>query len=159
MENLTTNQTEEKAILIQKIEQLQNESKYTEAAQFIAKQFNLKLTSKGYEYKKHFADDKQNRYVFKMQLKRGKKSYTFKFGQSIKDEDKEPDFYSVLSCLQKYEIGTFEQFCSEFGYYQHKDGSEDYMASRKTYNAVLKEFNAMQRLFNDDELEILSYIN
>lgn len=153
MTNLTTNQTEEKAILIQKIEQLQNESKYTEAAQFIAKQFNLKLTSKGYEYKKHFADDKKNRYVFKMQLKRGKKSYTFEFGQSIKDGNKEPDFYSVLSCLQKYEIGTFEQFCSEFGY------DEDSRKAEKTYKAVLKEFNAMQRLFNDDELEILSYIN
>lgn len=153
MENQTTNQTEEKAILIQKIEQMQNESKYTKAAQFIAKQFNLKLTSKGYEYKKHFADDKQNRYVFKMQLKRGKKSYTFEFGQSINDGDKEPDFYSVLSCLQKYEIGTFEQFCSEFGY------DEDSRKAEKTYKAVLKEFNAMQRLFNDDELEILSYIN
>ena len=66
---------------------------------------------------------------------------------------KEPELYDILTCLTKYEVGTFENFCSEFGY------DEDSRLAEKTYNAVVKEYEAMCRLFSDEELEVLQLIN
>lgn len=65
----------------------------------------------------------------------------------------EPSLYDVISCLQKYEVGTFEDFCSDFGY------DEDSRQAEKTYNAVVKEYEGLSNLFTDEELNVLSYIN
>lgn len=43
-----------------------------------------------------------------------------------------PTEYDVLACLTKNEVGTFENFCSEFGY------DTDSRTAKKTYKAVLK---------------------
>ncbi len=66
---------------------------------------------------------------------------------------KEPKLYDILTCLTKYEIGTFENFCSEFGY------DEDSRKVYKIYQAVKEEYMNMCILFNDKELELLSLIN
>ena len=65
---------------------------------------------------------------------------------------KEPKLYDILTCLQKYEVGTFEDFCDEFGY------DNDSISAKKTYKAVSKEYDKMCTLFNNDELEVLTYI-
>jgi hypothetical protein len=104
------------------------------------------------EYKKHFADDKQYRYVFKCKLTRGRKSYTFDFGQSINVGAEAPNMYDILACIQKYDCGDFENFCSEFGY------DEDSRTAERIYFAVCKEFAAVERLFSD-VLEELQEIN
>jgi len=59
--------------------------------------------------------------------------------------------YNIIVCLQKYDVGTYKDFCSEFGY----EGSAE---SLKTYKACKKEFTNMQKLFNDKELEALMYV-
>ena len=74
-----------------------------------------------------------------------------------KDILKNPNFeaptaYSVLACLQKYDFGTFEDFCSEFGY------DTDSRTAEKTYKAVLDEWLNVQKLFTDKEIEILQEI-
>ena len=58
-----------------------------------------------------------------------------------------------MCCLQKYDVGTFEEFCSEFGY------DNDSRQAEKTYKGVVKEFEGMERLFNSEELELLNIIN
>ena len=63
-----------------------------------------------------------------------------------------PNLYDVLTCLQKYEVGTFENFCDDFGY------DNDSMTAKKTYKAVIKEYDKMCSLFNNEELEILQMI-
>jgi hypothetical protein len=63
-----------------------------------------------------------------------------------------PAFYDVLTCLQKYDVGTFEDFCNDFGY------DIDSRKAEKTYKAVLEEWQAVQSLFNDDELSQLQEI-
>lgn len=63
-----------------------------------------------------------------------------------------PTLYDVLACLQKYDVGTFEDFCNEFGY------DTDSRIAKKTYKAVVKEYDKMCSLFNNDELEILTEI-
>lgn len=123
-------------------------SEYTKMANEFAKKHGVKLQILEMEYKKHFADDDDCRYVFKCKLSRGKKSYTFDFGQSIAAGGEEPSMYDVLSCLQKYEVGSFEDFCGNFGY------DEDSRKAEKIYKAVCKEFEGVSRVFEGimDEL-------
>lgn len=141
------------------VEALINASQYEQATQLVAKELNIKLKVISSRWGKHFTDDTVSRYIFKLKLSKGRKSYTFNFGQSIAQGNTEPTMYDVLTCLQKYDVGSFEDFCSMFGYYQYQDGSKDYKQSKKTYNAVCKEYKAISRLFTDEELEILSKIN
>lgn len=134
------------------IEALINASQYEQAAQLAADKLNIKLKVLSNHWGKHFADDKDYRCIFKLRLSRGRKSYTFKFGQSIAAGGIEPTLYHILSCLQKYDVESFEEFCSDFGY------NSDSIKSFKTYKAVVKEFEAMERLFTNEELEILQNI-
>lgn len=71
---------------------------------------------------------------------------------------KNPDFaaptaYSILSCLTKYDCGSFKDFCSEFGY------DTDSKKAEKTYNAVKDEYTNVCALFTDKEIEQLQEIN
>jgi hypothetical protein len=267
-----------------KIEGLIGESKYEEAAQLAAKELGVTLTFLGKEFKKHFHDDTNKRWVYECKLSKGENSYVFHFGSSTresntesnrfdmmpddeiveiysgfsyreklgfsasvkfkikkeflkntpnsllveqaklyqknaednakehnkilaeqlkkrviwqsiydvnavtlrgmndegsyipliqkaiqskieelkaervfidvpKEDAKEPTMYDVLTCLTKYDPGTFEDFCGDYGY------DEDSRRAEKTYHAVVKEFEGMQRLFTSEELEILAEIN
>lgn len=115
----------------------------------IAKKLGLTLKVISQKFGKYFPSDTDSRFIFKMKLQRGKKSYTFNYGQSIEMGSNHPTMYDILSCLQKYEVGTFEDFCGDFGY------DTDSRTAEKTYKAVCKEYEAMTRLFNQEELEKL----
>lgn len=94
-------------------------------------------------FDRYFDDDKEKRDIWKITLRRHGKSFSFKFGQSIASAGEEPTAYDVLACLTKYDPGTFENFCGEYGY------NEDSRKAEKTYKAVVKEFAGVQRLFSD----------
>lgn len=131
-----------------------------QAAEFLQKT-NTKLTVEFSHHGKHFADDKQTRDVYKCKLSRGNRSYEFNFGQSINNSGYAhnkytrviPTAYDILACLTKYDPGTFEDFCSEFGY------DTDSRNAERTYKAVVKEWEAVNRLFTDEEIEELAEIN
>jgi len=145
---------------------------------------------------KHFdddKDDKDSRDIYDITLKRGRRTYKFKFGNSINDSGfyikkgvnkvhierkylnlsdskligmfggfgtskdklhrpKAPTAYSVLSCLTKNNPGTFEDFCSEFGY------DSDSRSAKKTYKAVRNEYLEVSKLFSNEELEEMQEI-
>ena len=63
-----------------------------------------------------------------------------------------PSDYDILACLTKYDPGTFESFCSEFGYEQDSRRAEE------TYNATKDEYNNLCRLFSDEEIESMMCI-
>ncbi len=63
-----------------------------------------------------------------------------------------PNAYDVLACLTKYNPGTFENFCSDFGY------DTDSKKAEKIYTDVLKEWQNVQSLFTDTEIEQLQEI-
>jgi hypothetical protein len=84
-----------------------------------------------------------------------KQFYNWNFGTSHKDVihyPKSPTAYDVIACLTKYDVGSFEDFCSEYGY------DTDSRKAEKTYNAVCEEWLHVQKLWNDDELEELGEI-
>lgn len=136
--------------MLGRIKYLKDAGLHTKSAHKLAEYFGLKYKVLGCEYKVHFVNDTRQRYVFKIQLKRNGKQYTFEFGQSIAEGNAEPTLHCVLECLQKYDVGSYGDFCSEFG---HDYESE---TSKKIYRAVLKEYNNMLRLFTAEELETIN---
>lgn len=54
-----------------------------------------------------------------------------------------PTSYDVLTCLTKYDPGTFENFCGDYGY------DTDSRKAEKVYFAVQQEFDGVRRLFGD----------
>lgn len=123
----------------------------------------------------HFDGDKEERDIYKITLQRGNRKMVFNFGQSIVNSSifqpqtdyskgvnaqrillkrgKTPTPYDILACLQKYEVGSFENFCDEFGY------NVDSIKAEKTYNAVVKEWQEVQKLWSDGEIALLQEIN
>lgn len=122
-------------------------NEYDQRANDFAKKYGLKLSVLDVRYGEMWGD-KQKRYIFKMRLSRKRKSYTFEFGQSIMNGNQEPRMYDVLACVQKYDIGTFEDFCRSYGY------DEDSRSVERTYKACCKEYAAMERLFADCDKEV-----
>lgn len=60
-----------------------------------------------------------------------------------------PTLYDVLAYLTKSDPGTFDDFCSGYGY------SNDSMNAEKTWRAVTEEWRSVSRIFGDviDELQ------
>ena len=63
-----------------------------------------------------------------------------------------PNCYDVLACLTKYDPGTFENFCAEYGYY------EDSRTAERVYIAVQNEFANLKRIFDPEQLEAMREI-
>jgi hypothetical protein len=116
---------------------------YQQQANDFATKNGVELDINGSKYEKYFPEDKESRYIFNCTLTRNGKRYTFNFGQSIAAGNVEPTMYDILATLTKYNPETFEDFCSEYGY------NEDSINAQKTYKAVKREFNGVNRLFND----------
>lgn len=181
------------------IEGMVNSSQYDEACELIAKEMNLEFKAEFLKNDFHFEGDKDKRDIYKITLKRGRRKYSFNFGQSLNKSgfyaqysrtkynipieklslsDSElkryvryhlngdfgnvvgdkivrpiaPTLYDVLACLQKYDVGTFEDFCWGFGY------DTDSRSAKKTYKAVVKEYDKMCSLFSENDLEVLREI-
>ena len=64
-----------------------------------------------------------------------------------------PTAYDLLACLQKYPVGSFTQFCGEFGY------SPDSIKAHETWEAVGEEYAKVSSFFMGGELEDLQEIN
>lgn len=64
-----------------------------------------------------------------------------------------PSVYDVLACLQKCDPGTFENFCSDYGY------DDDSRTAIRVYLAVQNEYTQLARLFTPEQMEELAEIN
>lgn len=128
------------------------EINYEQQANEFLQKTNTTIKVEYLKYDKHFAGDKEKRHIFKVIIKRDKKQFSLKFGQSIYDGAKEPTNYEILACLTKYDVGTFEDFCGEFGY------DVDNRAAEKTYKGVCKEYDNICKIWSDKEIEELQEI-
>lgn len=125
---------------------------------------------------------RKTRDIYRFTLTRNGRKYTSKFGQSIvnsgtskesfeltdkaisegrmvhKESDykckrKTPTAYDIIACLTKYEVGDFDNFCSEFGY------DTDSKKAENTYFAVQREYKGVCLIWNAKEREQLAEIN
>lgn len=98
-------------------------------------------------------DVRNRHFIYKVTIERDDKSFTFEFTGSEYDymHNEEANVYDVLACLQKYEVGTIDDFAEEYGY-----GIGEYRISEimSTYEAVNNEYENVYNLFSDcmDEL-------
>lgn len=132
-------------------------STYEQSAINFLKTTGTEFKARFSDHKKHFAEDKERRDVFRCTLKNSRHTYRFNFGQSTNESTSDggnpPTAYDVLACLTKYDPGTFENFCGDFGY------DIDSRKAYKTYKAVIKEWKNVELLFTAEELEQLQEIN
>jgi CRISPR/Cas system-associated protein Cas5 (RAMP superfamily) len=54
-----------------------------------------------------------------------------------------PNSYDILVTITKYDPGSFQDFCSEFGY------NEDSKADTKAYNAIVEEYQNVARVLGN----------
>lgn len=125
---------------------------YQKQAKDFLEQTGTKLTWTYIKHDVYFIGDSNARDIYKFTLRRNGKQYTGTFGQSLSHHGQEPTAYDLLSCLTKYDPGTFENFCAEFGY------NTDSIRDEKTYKAVVKEWAGVNRLYGHLELENLQEI-
>ena len=124
-------------------------NEYTATAKDFLKSCNAKMSITFKRYGKHFENDKDFRNIYTVRIDRNGKSFSFQFGDSVMNTQngKRPTCYDVLACLQKYDVVTFEDFCSEYGYapvywYERK-------RVEKIYKAVTREHEKVIRIFGD----------
>ena len=90
-------------------------------------------------------------YDYHVTINRNGRMWRFDFSDSKNNKERniEPTAYDVLACLQKYDVGTFKDFCDDFGY------DNDSIKALKTYKAVVSEYNHVINMFSDvmDKLE------
>jgi len=144
-------------------------SEYTQQALDFAKKYGVKFSAEFLRYDYHFEGDEDKRDIYRITLERNGEKWQFEFGQSLaksivinvkgdemKYKQESPSLYDVLSCIEKNDVGTFENFCSEFGY--NDQPLSAYPKVKKAWKAVKKEFKAVERLFSDciEELQEIS---
>lgn len=89
-------------------------------------------------------DDRWNfPFTFSRVVNGKRRQFTETFGQSIAAGSKKPTAYDLLACLQKSDPGSFENFCGDFGY------DTDSRKAERTYNAVCKEWENVDKLWHD----------
>jgi hypothetical protein len=125
-------------------------SEYIKQANAFAKKHGVKKRILKKEYGKHWEDDFHGRWRFHIQLSRNQKTYSFWYGQSISAGEKEPTFYDIFTCLEKYEPEDFEWWCKDYGF--DDKPLFEYPKVMKTYKAVCREWKGVERLFPEEEV-------
>lgn len=76
-----------------------------------------------------------------------------KFWDSLANmsNNKQPTKYDILACLQKYDVGSFEDFISEFGYEIYEPA--DRCRVKRIYEAVVHEYESVRRCFTEEQIE------
>lgn len=130
------------------------ESTHQQQANDFLQKTNTKIDIEYLKYDYHFIGDKDERDIYKVTIKRDSRQFSLNFGQSLaRSRRKEaPTNYDILACLTKNEVGTFDDFCGNYGY------SNDSKTARKIYKAVVKEWENVCLIWSDDEIELLQEI-
>lgn len=131
-------------------------NKYAEQAKNFLKNTHSRLiiTYVSTERNPNWKNDKPRNH-YKCVLKHARKQYTFDFWDNLYNtwNGIEPTEYDILACLEKYgPDDSFEGFCCEFGY------CDDSISALRIYKAVCREYKALRRLYNDEEMDALREI-
>lgn len=62
-----------------------------------------------------------------------------------------PNAYDILTCLQKNEVDSMDDFMAEFGY--EIKSAQDMTDFINTYNAVVNEYKDVRRCFTPEQIE------
>lgn len=111
----------------------------------------------GKEFNSNWGErEKRNKYLFTITTPSGIMEDYFWDSLYNTHNRKKPTEYSVLSCLQKYDVGTMNDFFAEFGYEIHS--ADDMFRFLNTYNATVKEYQNLCRIFTPEQIKLLREI-
>ena len=81
-----------------------------------------------------------------------------KFINKIKKEREECKIteYDILASLEKYDVGSIDDFIHEFGY--EINSTKDMTNCLNTYNAVVEQYRDICRCFTEEQIEQLRQI-
>lgn len=136
-------------------------NEYTKQGEDFLKKYKIKFKAKFVKYDKYFDDDTERRDIYRITFSRYitnsiHKQFSFTFGESINgstgDGSNPPRAYDVITCLQKYDVGSFRNFCGDFGY------DQDSRKAEKIYKNVMKEYKKVKEFFTEEELEEMQEI-
>lgn len=127
-------------------------TKYEQQGKDFLDKTNTRFHTKYKEFNKYFNEDKEPRDVWIIRFKKSNKEFSVTFGQSIVNQGEIPTPYDVLTCLTKYDPGSFEDFCNEYGY------NSDSRKAEKIYHEVCKEWSKVSSFWTKEELELLREI-
>lgn len=99
------------------------------------------------------------RFAYTCRLYNGRKSYGFTFYDSVQNfkNNEEPSEYDILACLSGYDVGTFDEFCNEYGVFPI-NSSNDYKEAQESYKACKREYAGLTRILTPEQLEELREI-
>lgn len=92
---------------------------------------------------------------WEVRLRRNGEEWRFNFYMGLGHNKKQPTAYDVLASIEKYDVGSFEDFCNDFGYDMLDDETGRRNAnSYGLYKAVCREYKHVVDMFYDclDEL-------
>ena len=114
----------------------------------------MKITYTGIDENKDW-DDKKLRNTYSVTITTPKGNMKIKFWDSIYNTECaiKPTEYDILACLEKYDVGTFEDFVDEFGY-----ESDNLRCAKRIYKAVTREYNNICRCFTPEQIEAMREI-
>jgi hypothetical protein len=110
-------------------------------------------------------DDNKERDTYMVNIVTPKGNMQVKFWDSISNTIKNsypnrariyPTVYDILACLQKYDVGSIDDFMSEFGYEVNEWA--DVKRIQNIYNAVVKEYNDVCCCFTEEQIEAMQEI-
>ena len=134
-------------------------NEYVKQAQDFLKSCNatMQITYTGIGTNKDW-DDKKLRNTYSVTITTPKGNMKIKFWDSIYNTEHaiKPTEYDILACLEKYDVGTIDEFVSEFGFEVHKWA--DVKRIENTYNAVVKEYQDICRCFTPEQIEAMQEI-
>ena len=158
-------------------------NEYVKQANDFCKKYHVELGFQFLKTDKYFINDAEERDVYNITIKRNKGDktleYNFTFGDSMNNTEKNQiklknyytgemkktgqrkqitqlTNYDVLSVLQKYKIGDFDDFICEYGYTFNTE--KEYIKIKQLYFSVIEEYRSVCKLFNDC-IEELQEIN
>lgn len=98
-------------------------------------------------------NENEPRNCYKVTLSNDKGFFKIRFWDSIYNTENNilPDEYDILSSLQKYDPGSYQNFCSEYGY-------EESPTSKKIYLLCQQEYIHVEKIFSPKQIEMLRKI-
>lgn len=134
-------------------------NEYVKQAQDFLKSCNatMQITYTGIDTNKDWGG-KELRNTYSVTITTPKGSMKIKFWDSIYNTEHaiKPTEYDILACLEKYDVGTIDDFVSEFGFEVHEWA--DVKRIENTYNAVVKEYQDICRCFTPEQIETMQEI-
>lgn len=64
--------------------------------------------------------------------------------------------YNIIACLERWDVGTIDDFVSEFGYEVHC--WDDVKRIERTYQAVINQYNKLCEIFTPEQMEWIKEI-